>query len=74
MQQALDSAADIDEDSKTKMINFFRYIYDKLMSSKLCMYIVDSPLQRYILFDFQTHCILFGSWSWVKESKQRNRM
>ncbi|WMV42833.1 hypothetical protein MTR67_036218 [Solanum verrucosum] len=25
MQQALDSAADIDEDSKTKMINFFRH-------------------------------------------------
>lgn len=32
MQQALDSTTDIDEDSKTRMNNFFRY---KLMSSEL---------------------------------------
>lgn len=77
MQNALDTAPDIDADSKIKMMNFFRFKFSQFcicFSSTLvsAIFVVSlvSNLERLCKFCvLQAHCFLSCGWWWVEESK-----
>lgn len=61
MQQALDTTPDIDDDSKIKMMNFFRFIFRlkmKFPAKRLLMI----KFKIHNILVFQAHCLLFGGW------------
>lgn len=61
MQLALDTTPDIDDDSKIKMMNFFRFIF--LLKLKLpAKWLPVITINITMLLFFQAHCILFGGW------------
>lgn len=73
MQQAVDSTSDIDEDSKIKMMNFFRYIVYFIFCPKNILFTFCQMIDVYRFLVTQAHCIFSGGWSWAKESESEPR-